>query len=475
MSMVDVVLVYPPSVFEENLTAEGKLHRYRVGNKKLGAWPPLGLMYLSAVLKKEGISCKIINPFVQSLSLKTTVKDIAALNPKIVGISVTTLQIRGAVQLARALKKIFGRKIFIVVGGPHISIDPDFVRTFTCFDCGISGEAELTFPKIVKKVLKKKKVDRIIKSDLPLNLDALPFPDRKQIKIDDYFEVENPTATMITSRGCPYNCLFCSRVAISDKVRFLNPKLVVDEIELIKEQYKHNFTFLDDTFTLSRTHTMALCREMIRRKVNINWSCNTRANLLDTQLVRLMKKAGCNLILIGIESGNENFRNQVVAKNILDKDIFKAVRICRQAGITVGGYFMLGFPGESKNMLWETASAPKKFNLDIMSIHATTIYPGSQLFQTANRESGTNALKLWYEYARGKRKLEDLPLVYIPKGIEFSEIEKARRFAYFKFYFRPQFILRQIWHDLRSFKDLKRDILQGLMLLRFGKTSKDLK
>jgi radical SAM superfamily enzyme YgiQ (UPF0313 family) len=475
MKKTDVVLVYPPSVFEETSVGEGKLRHYQIANQKLGTWPPLGLLYLAACLEAEGIKCEIFNPFVKPLSLTEAIQKIGEMSPRIVGISATTLQMRGAVQLAEGIKKKFGKQILIGVGGPHISIDPNFVREFNCFDFGLIGEAEITFPRIVRKILRGKKIPKLTRCELPINLDALPFPDRKKIKISDYFSSENPTATLITSRGCPFNCVFCSRVGISDRVRFRSPKLVVDEIEEIKDQYKSNFTFLDDTFTLNRKHILDLCQEIINRKIKISWSCNTRANLLDEELVEKMREAGCRLILVGVESGDEKMRNEIINKKVTDRDIYQAIKICKQRGVLIGGYFMLGFPGETKKHLLKTAQYPRKYNFDIMSIHATTIYPGSALFELAQRETGQDFLKLWYQFAREEKKLEELPLVYVSKKTTFADIEKARRIAYLGFYFRPSFLIKQILRDLRSPKDLKRDILQGIILLRFGKTSKDLK
>lgn len=471
MIKTDVVLIYPPTEFVEN--SERDLHSYRINNKKVGVWPPLGLLYLSAVLEKKNISSQVIDAFVLGLSLEQTLKEIARYSPKIVGISVTTLQIRGAVQLGEAIKKQF-KNIKIIIGGPHISVDNEFVRQFNCFDVGITGEAEISFVKVVKKILNNMKVPKIVVGELPLDLDALPFPSREKIKIKEYFEVEKPMATIVTSRGCPYKCLFCSRVAISDRVRFRDPKLVADEIESLKNDYR-DITFLDDTFTLKKSHTLALCEEMIKRKLKMRWTCNTRANLLDEELVSKMKQAGCDMILIGVESGDEKLRNDIIHKKITDEDIRKAVTICKKAKITIGGYFMLGFPNEDQRQMTKTVTYPKKYDLDIMSIHTTTIYPGSELFNLAQKENKQNYLDLWYKYARGEKKLDDLPLVYIPSGMEFSDIEKARKKAYFIFYARPSFIIKQIIKDLKSFEDLKRDFFQAVRIFRFGKTSKDLK
>lgn len=473
MKKADVLLIYPQNEFVNQLTAGDKLHHYRVGNKKFGTWPPLGLLYLASSLEKKGISCGVLDAFVKELTIEEVLRTVKAVSPKVIGISITTLQIRGAVQLAHAIKKRY-KKIKIGIGGPHASVDPGFVKKFKCFDFCITGEAEITFPKIVQNILKNKKVSRVIKGELPIHLDQLPFPARDKIKIKDYFELERPTATILTSRGCPFKCLFCSRVAISDRVRFREPKLVADEIESLKADYQH-ITFLDDTFTLSKTHTLALCEEMIKRNLRMKWTCNTRANLLDRELVEKMKAAGCDLILIGVESGDEGLRNGVVRKKITDREIESAIKICKKAKITVGGYFMLGFPGETSEKMSKTVNYPVKYKFDIMSIHATTIYPGSDLFELSQKENKQNYLDLWYRYARGESKLDDLPLVYVPAGMEFSEIEKARKRAYRKFYTQPSAIFKQALKDISSFKDLKRDFFQALMLFRFGKTSKDLK
>ena len=189
MNKVDVVLIYPPTEFVDNLKQD--LHNYRINNKKVGVWPPLGLLYLSAVLDKKNISSRVIDAFVLGLSLEQIIKEIARYSPKIVGISVTTLQIRGAVQLGEAIKRQF-KNVKIIIGGPHISVDNNFVRQFKCFDVGITGEAEISFVKVVEKILNNMKVPKMVFGELPLDLDALPFPSREKIKIKDYFDVEKP-------------------------------------------------------------------------------------------------------------------------------------------------------------------------------------------------------------------------------------------------------------------------------------------
>jgi len=470
--MLDVILVYPPSIFNKNL--EG-MKDYKVANKKIGVWPPLGLHSLATCLHQEGISARVLDAFTHGYSIQQLIECFREYQPKIIGISLTTLQTRATVQLAEAIKKEFNSSIKVIAGGPHISVDPGFVEEFQCFDTGIIGEAEITFPKVVKNILAGERIKGIYHAEIPKNLDELPEIDRSDVKLKDYFDFEKPVASMFTSRGCPFQCIFCSRVAVSDRVRLRNPLKVVDEIESLKDEYKNNFIFTDDTFTISKTNTLQICEEIIKRGLKIKWLCNTRANLLDEELLSAMKRSGCHSILIGVESGNEEFRNKVVKKNISDQSIRDVVSWCKKLKMTIGGYFMLGFPGENKKLIQETVNFPKKFKLDIMSIHLITVYPGSGLAKIMEKEKKINVIQEWRRYARGEVSFDELPVLYIPKDLTLLDLQKARREAYMKFYFRPEFIFKKLWSDLTSWNNLKIDILTAYMLLRYGHTSKDLK
>jgi radical SAM superfamily enzyme YgiQ (UPF0313 family) len=474
--MTDVILIYPPSYFAESRTGDDLLKNYNIGKTKMGIWPPLGLLYIASALKREGIQVDFIDAFVHGLSLDEVLKRIGEKRPKVVGISATTMQIRAAVQIAEKIKEYYGDSIYVAVGGPHISIDHDFVKRFECFDFGVAGEGEVTFPVIVKEVLSGGKPKKFYLGGVPEDLDAFPLPAREMTDILDYFPSEDPYITLLTMRGCPFNCIFCSRIAVSDKVRYRTPSKVVDEIELLMKQYSINtFVFLDDTFTLKKAHTMELCKEIISRGLKIRWCCNTRANTVDEELVRYMKMSGCHLILIGVESGDEEFRNKVVNKKISDKDIMSLRKWCKQYKITLGCYLMLGFPGETMHEISKTIDYAIKFDMDLMSIHTTTVYPGSKLHDHLASIGEVDVIGQWDKYARGELSADDLSLMYIPEGLTLADLQRARKKAYLKFYFRPKIILKQFIADITSFKNLKRDFNIALGLLLHGKTSKDYK
>lgn len=474
--MADVTLIYPPSYFVDCVTGDDLLKNYNIGKTKIGIWPPLGLLYVASSLKQRGITVDFIDAFVHGMSLEGVLKHIDEVKPKVIGISVTTMQVRATVQIAERVKAKYGDSIYVSVGGPHISIDPDFVNRFDCFDFGVAGESEITYPEIVADILNGGKPDRFYSGGVPEDLDALPLPSRDMTEILDYFPSEDPYITLVTMRGCPFKCIFCSRVAVSDKVRYRNSAKVVDEIEILMDQYKLNsFVFLDDTFTLKKSHTLALCKEIIRRGLKITWSCNTRANTVDEELLKYMKKAGCHLILIGVESGDEKFRNEVINKKISDKEIMNLRKWCRQLKIPLGCYLMLGFPGETMNEIQNTVDFAVKFDMDLMSIHTTTVYPGSKLHEILAAEGKEDILKQWDNYAKGEMAMDDLSLMYIPEKLTLKDLQKSRKKAYLKFYFRPKIIWRQFISDITSLNNLKRDALTAWQLLRFGRTSKDYK
>lgn len=474
--MSDVTLVYPPSYFVEQKSADDLLKNYNVGKTKIGIWPPLGLLYIASALRKDGVTVDFIDAFVHGMELEDLLKRIDRERPKVVGISATTMQVRAAVQIAEKIKKRYGDSMYVAIGGPHISIDNGFVSRFNCFDFGVYGEGEITFPKVVKEILAGKKPERLYRGEMPENLDVLLLPAREMTDILDYFPVEDPYITLLTMRGCPFKCIFCSRIAVSDKLRYRTAKNVVDEIELLMNQYKlSSFVFLDDTFTLKKSHTMELCNEILSRGLKIKWSCNTRANTVDEELVSLMKKAGCNLILIGVESGDERFRNEVINKKISDKDIGDLRKWCKKYKIPLGCYLMIGFPGETMQEIRKTIDFAVRFDMDLMSIHTTTVYPGSKLHEHLAKEGKIDVTGQWDKYARGELGVDDLSLMYIPEGLDLKDMQKARKKAYLKFYFRPKIIMRQFWADIMSINNLKRDASIAISLLRHGRTSKDYK
>jgi radical SAM superfamily enzyme YgiQ (UPF0313 family) len=224
--------------------------------------------------------------------------------------------------------------------------------------------------------------------------------------------------------------------------------------------------------TLNRKHTLQLCEEIITRKMDVEWCCQTRVDLVDESLLETMHRAGCKSISLGVESGCERIRNKIIHKNITNEQIFRAFQLCKEIDVRSSCYLMLGFPTETRDELYQTVDIAMKINPDIIGVHLTEIMPGTDIFEHAVKE-GIIANEIFDKYAHGEVQLVNWP-VYIPKGLSLNDLLEARKEAYMKFYFRPQFILRRLAQDLVSWRNFKMDAYMAWQLFRHGATPSSL-
>lgn len=455
--MSDVLLIYPPITFKKGIPETLDVTR-----------PPLGLLYLASALEKNDISVRIMDVGAERLGIEDVLLIIGKERPSVVGISSMTSNLQGAVQAAKEIKNKFGDKISIGLGGAHESADPEFVDRFShIFNFGLVGEGEITFPKIVRKILNKEPFERINYGETALNLDEIAFPARHLVKNNRY----QRTTGIMASRGCPYACIFCSRPAVPKKIRFRSPENIVEEMEICFSNCRGEFIFEDDTFTLKREHTLQLCEEMVRRKLGARWSAITRADLVDEPLLRKMCQAGCNELTFGIESGNLRVRNQIIKKGLTDGQIFKAIDLCNRVGINVDAFLMLGFPTETRKELNETINFAGKLRINVVGIHLTLPMPGAPLFNMAQEEGliSEDIVDRFVTEELGEGFRGVWP-VYIPNGLSLNDLYRARRIGYYKFYFRPSYIIRRLLSDLTSWQQLKTDARVAVSLLLHGRS-----
>lgn len=459
---MSVILVNSPHSFVET-------HRGRVGKRKVGeilSYPPLGILYLASMLEKDGIEVKVIDAPALEIGVSEVVHEIEKEKPVFIGISATTPQTRKAVQLAKILREQYKDDIIIGLGGAHISADPDFINRFPFFDFGLTGEGEVTLPKIVKEILDGKKIRRgIYHGESPSSLDNIPFPARHLINNNHYFMPihEKKFTSILASRGCPYDCLYCSRPVIGRNVRFRSPKNVVNEMKECIDKFGIEwFQFVDDTLTLNRNQVIQLSEEMVNQKLQIEWGCQTRVDLVDETLLRAMYKVGCREISFGIESGSERVR-AVLRKNFTNKNILKTFKLCRKIGIETTAFFMLGLPTETKDELDQTIEFSRKIEVDYIQVHITTPFPGADLFSIAIKE-GIVSNNVWDEYAKGPT--EDFP-TYVPSTLIGEDLHRQQKHAYKTFYFRWQYILRRLFLDIYSVKKLQRNIKTAISLMKW--------
>lgn len=432
--------------------------------------PPLGIGYLSAYLKSKKFACEIVD----GLNLDLTNEEIVSRSKDadIVGISVLSYYFLEAIDLAKKLKK--AGKI-VIIGGPHATTLPLLTLNKSSADYVVMGEGEETLYKLVSLIKKgKRKGDIRLKGVISAgnreitfapfisDLSELPMPDWDQIDPRKYKKAPHgaiasnfPTAPILTTRGCPYECKFCASPALwQRKIRFRKPEEVIKEINyLVKEKGVKEIHIEDDNFTLMRLHAEAICKSIIKQKIKVAWSTpnGIRADRVDSQLLNLMKKAGCYSVAFGIESGNPGILKNILKHENLDT-IKKAVVLAHDSGLLTQGFFIFGLPGETKETVQETINFAKSMPLDKAQFLLLDIIPGSVLWKELHYDKKVNwGLDSFHEVS------------WLPPTIDRETLSKALPRAFISFYFRPKqirlflkyFRLTQLpflLHRLRTFK-----------------------
>lgn len=459
-----VFLVYPPWREEETLSGYS---RKMMKDVELITSPPLGLAYIAAVLKKEGHEVKIFDcQFLdQEISLfKTLRKE----KPDIVGLSLFTASVDSSFILINKIKKLTP-KTKIVVGGPHAGAAPQHCLSNKNIDIAIIGEGEVTMKEICEG-RSFNKIDGIVykyKGKIRFrrprkfikNLDDLPFPARELLpKLSRYrTEIEKlsrePYTSMVTSRGCPYRCSYCSKNVFGRIFRFRSAKNVVDEMEMLTRNYgiKHVHIY-DDTFNAYPQRVFDICNELIKRKLDLTWDCEARVNTTSKKLLEKMAEAGCTLVGFGVESGDPKIL-KTLTKDVSLKKVKDSIRWAREVGIRTRCYFIIGSPGETWNSIRKTIEFAKDINPDFVLFSILTPFPGTKIFD-------------WLKQNKMIKEDEYIIRNVIQMGeLTPDELKKALSMAYREFYLRPTTILNHVKY-INNYFMLKSYSRMGVSFLR---------
>ena len=441
-----VLLVNPPLSGEE-----------RYGELALGGvyMPPLGLAILAAVLRKEGYEPIILDCEALGLRWQKALDEISSLEPDLVGITAVTMAIYSAAELAGLIKQHMN--IPIVIGGVHITAMPeDTMLRFPCFDYGVYGEGEVTLPDLLMRlcngsdmkgapgILYRKDGSIVKNPQRPYikNLDEIPFPAwdllpnlTKYYKPSVFGFKRLPSMSIITSRGCSGKCTFCYHSLFGNLYRFHSAEYVVGMIQHLMQKYGiRNIDIYDDTFAIARTRLQQFCRLIIKRELDIVWSANSRVNLVNPEMLALMKRAGCWLISYGIETGDQRILDSF-KKGITLEQVTQAIRWSKEVGIKTRGFIMVGTMAETKESIEKTHRFLLNLPLDLVTINHYTPFPGSEDY-TRIRSFGT--------YVENWQKLNQHSNVFVPHGLTSEIIENAITKMTRSFYLRPHIL----WHFL---------------------------
>ncbi len=363
-------------------------------DRSIFRFPPLGLGYIVSYLRQHGVSANLVD--CTFLTENEAVEQVRKSKPEIVGVYSMFSMKAPALRMAKHLRK--DCEMF-VVGGPLPTLRAE--AFLDDFDVVGVGEGEATMLELVEAVEGHRSLstvkglayknegtgNHVIRTpdrEIIQDLDMLPFPARDQLDHEAYKQHYRnrfgyTTTSVITSRGCPFACDFCSRAVFGHDFRTRSAVNIVDEMESVRALGYERVWFSDDCFTLHKKRLLSICDEIVRRRLDINWECLSRVDTVDQQTALSMKKAGCVRVFFGLESGNDSVL-ALMNKQTTTREARKAVLTMKAAGIQVGAFFIVGYPGETDNTILDTLRFASTLPLDYLSFSVPYPIPGTPLY-----------------------------------------------------------------------------------------------
>lgn len=440
----------------------------------IGFKPPIGLLYIATVIKKQTPHTVDIIDCQLNAITHQNILDFVAETYDVIGISAWTDFWYQAYMMGNKLKTKFP-KAHLVMGGPHINIFPQETLDAGFIDSIIMGDGEIPMSFLLDNMAHGKNVHEQIPgvyfsgirydSYIPYickDLDSLPIPDRSLLPIDKYTSVLSPNdyvTTMITSRGCPYSCVYC-------KLSYQKPvsrsaESVVKEFEAIQTLGIKEIEIYDDTFNWHHSRTIDICNGIIDKRIDIKWSIRDRVDKVTEEVLEKLKKAGCYRIHLGIETGSERVM-KLIKKRITIDQARSAVKAAKRHKFTILTYFMFGLPGETVKEAEETLELALELNTDYAEFSIMIPYPGTEAYQNA-LITGVIPVDYWREFAEQPVPSFNIPYV-IENEMSREYLIKLRDHAIKKFYFRVAYMIRTLL-KIRSKEEFLKKFYMGLGLL----------
>ncbi len=411
----------------------------------------IGLAYLAAVLEKNGHEVTVIDCPASEIDLNQLKIKLSSAEPKLIGITSMTPTIQSAIQSAYAAKETCPDAL-VVLGGPHATfMDEQVLSEEKSIDIVVRGEGEQTLLDLTQNVSNHKNLNKIegityrnnghtVRTSNRAyiqNLDELPRPAYKYFPLEKYRLYGRRILPIITSRGCPSQCSFCTTSRIFGKAfRARSPQNVVDELEWLRDVHGADaFSFYDDTFTLDKTRALKICEEMKNRKIGIPWDCQTRVSTVSKQLLSKMREANCQQVFFGVESGCQKILDAVNKGTTVEQNK-AAIKMAKKAGLFVAVSVMVGYPGETPEMLKQTIDLLRNTEPDDAYICVATPYPGTEL-RNLIEKMGWNISNDWKRY-------DTTAPVFDNPNLSTEDVTKIRSSFYDSFY-SPKYVLRHLF------------------------------
>lgn len=432
--------------------------------------PPLGLAYLASSLEREGFSVQIIDANCPpELPGSLLLREIERIRPAIVGMTLFTpdLGTFGAVLPGLKTLKAQGAYEHLVLGGHHPSYHPEIIEEIGA-EWGVMWDGEIAFTQLCTALLRggidPRSIDgvisvrdgstRINSHRLTPDLNELPRPARHLLDNDAYFNPmsSQKISSVIMARGCPFTCSFCSGATQTSKLsmRYRAVDSVLDELREIKEVYGIEYVeFVDETFTLNKHLVHEVCEGM--KDIGLKWGCQTRADVIDRDLLMAMGEAGCDKVAFGIDASTERVRMSVAGKRISDELFRNAFHWARDAGIKSVANIIFGFPGERPYEAYRTLSLVKSLDPTFANFQPLYIYPATEIYERAIDEG---KIDRGYWARMVTEQLDMVPIYEQPEyGMDTHRLKGFGRSFIWRFYLRPHQIGRLLERD-RSPRDI---------------------
>ena len=469
-----VALINPP-----------KIHQVWAGvpdifnGKDIYLFPPLGIMYLSAAIKKYSKHDVVLfdaQPF--DMTAEQVADAAAGENPDVVGV---TAQTHNLVDVFSVLKRIRQKlpKAHIIVGGPHTWNFPDEAIAIPEVDSIIRGDGEHSLPEWLDAIENNSGKDQVLgvyykdengeihqneKRHVTKDLDELPFPDRDSLPRERYYTPgmkASNTTTLITSRGCPYRCNFCNTY---QRYSVRSAKSIVDEMEHCRDKYGiEEIHFIDDLFNRTSDRVIEIANEILKRNVNMRWGFKATIRQTTPEMLKLAKKAGCTKIHYGVETGtNEGLKS--LNKKLTVEEVKETFDLTKKIGLCAIAYMMIGIPYEKdRKDIMKTIRFIQNLDPDYVVYALLSPYPDTKLFEKG-AEMGLYDKDCWNRFMKNPEAEYELPTVW-EEHMKKDELVKLFKVAHRSFYFNPSKIMRTLV-KITTMEELKRIVRGGLSLFK---------
>lgn len=435
----------------------------REGKKAVGAWPPLGVLYLAAVLKEKGVEVSVLDQAAKGLTIRETVSWIRAENPDVLGFSTFATSGRTAALISNEVKKE-NPNVTIVFGNYYATFNPErILRKYPSVDIIVRGEGEQTVVDLASCFENRGRLKDVLgisfrdgsnvasTGERPLiqDLDCLPFPDRSLID-ETYHSVivganvaPRKFTSLVSSRGCVYRCRFCCCTQFArNRWRPRSVKNTLEELCFLASEGYEQFVFVDDSFTANPKNVIRLCREMRKERLDMEWICEGRVDNASYQMFWETAKAGCRILYFGIESANQRILDYY-NKRITPEQSKTAVRTARRAGADViVGSFIVGAPDETRKEIQNTIEFASRIPIDLPQFNILGVFPGTDIWNELEAKGFLKGGDYW-ETGIGVSEI-------YPTAVPYREIRQMIHDGFYRFARRPSFISKQMARLIKS-------------------------